>query len=149
MRDFRDDQLPVHVCSVRGFTRPLEFDFDIIDRDQPEQEDQRQKQKVSHELRDKQARSTSKDERCTGRCDDILGLALTELDVSIHLCHVSDLDRFLAVSSDLYRSELTLEPLRGPGRDVLVLPMPVGGGLGHGLEDRHGYGYVWVIERLG
>ena len=44
MRNFWDDHLPAHFRSVRGFARPLELDFDIIDRDQPAQErNQRQK----------------------------------------------------------------------------------------------------------
>ena len=63
VRDFWDDQLPIHLGSVKGFTRPLELDFDIIDRDQPAREDQRQKRKMSHELRHNESRGTSKDER--------------------------------------------------------------------------------------
>jgi len=90
-------------------------------------------------------RSTLEGERYTRWCDDILGLALTELDVPIDLRHFSDLDRFIAIAGNLYRRELALEPLLGPGPDVLVFPMPVGGGVGHGLDDGHGCG--WVVER--
>ena len=46
VRYFRDNQPTAHFRSVKGFTSPLELDFDIVDRDQPVQErNQRQKQK--------------------------------------------------------------------------------------------------------
>lgn len=63
VRDFGDDQLPIHLGSVRGFTRPVELDFDIIDRNQPAREDQKKKGEMSHELRHNQWWSASKDER--------------------------------------------------------------------------------------
>ena len=63
VRDFGDDQLPIHLRSVRGFTRPVELDFDIIDRNQPAREDQRKKREMSHELSHIQSRSTLKGER--------------------------------------------------------------------------------------
>ena len=46
VRDFRDDQAAAHIRSVRGFARPLELDFHIIDCDQPARErNQRPKEK--------------------------------------------------------------------------------------------------------
>ena len=95
------------------------------------------KDQKKNQLHSKQALRASEGERYTGWYGDILGLALAELDVSVNLRHVSDLDRFVAVTGNRYRRELTLEPLLGPGPDVLVFPMPVGGGVGHGLDDGH------------
>jgi hypothetical protein len=46
MRDFRDGQPTAHFRPIRGFARPLEFDFDIVYRDQPVRE-RNQRQKVN------------------------------------------------------------------------------------------------------
>ena len=74
--------------------------------------------------------------------DDILGFALAELDVPIEFCHLSDLDRFTIVTSDRYRRELAFKPLLSPGTDVLVLPVPVGSAVRHGLNSGHIRGRV-------
>lgn len=68
--------------------------------------------------------------------EDALALPLAELDVSFDLLNMFDADFLGTFAAHAHRRELALEPLLRPGRDGLVLPVPVRGAGSQGRRDR-------------
>lgn len=65
-----------------------------------------------------------------------LALPLTELDVAFDLLNMLDADLLSAFTAHAHGRELAFEPLLRPGRDGLVLPVPVRGARSQGRRDR-------------
>lgn len=112
MRDLWDLQRAVDFSPVLSSTLPFELDRAVIDRDEP-------KEHFAFTL-----------QYHTWLERNILGFTLSELDIAVDVRNLAHSNRLPALG-DLDRRELALEVVLAPVRDVLVLPMPVGGAQRH------------------
>ncbi len=118
MRNFGDGELACDLGAVCSLACPIQLDLAVVDSNQPDVSD-------AHENWS----------RALSMQADVLGLALTEFNISVYFRNFRDGD-FSPIALHRNGRELAFKPGFRPGSDVLVLPVPVGGRSRHARWDR-------------